>query len=206
MSAQCCCAPSEAKTQAFRRALWIALAVNLAMFLVEIVGGVAAGSLALLADALDFLGDSANYAISLLVLGLLPVWHARAAMIKGVSMAAFGVFVLSLALWRVWNGTTPEPITMGAVGAMALVANVLVAWLLYAFREGNANMRSVWLCSRNDALGNIAVMVAALGVFGTGSHLPDVLVALVMASLALTASVQVIAQARRELHEIAASA
>lgn len=199
MSAHCCAPQAAAKTQAFRRALWIALAVNASMFVLEIVAGVSAGSLALLADALDFFGDSANYAISLLVLGMLPVWHARAAMLKGLSMGVFGCFVLGAALWRVWQGTAPEPITMGVVGVLALLANVAVAWLLYAFREGNANMRSVWLCSRNDALGNLAVVAAAVGVFGTGSHWPDVAVAAVMASLALTASVQVVVQARAEL-------
>ena len=126
-------------------------------------------------------------------------WRARAAFIKGQTMGAFGVFVLGRAAWSAAAGTVPEPMTMGAIGALALLANVSVAVMLYAWREGDANMRSVWLCSRNDAIGNLAVMVAALSVFGTGSGWPDLVVAAVMGVLALTAARSVIQQARAEL-------
>jgi Co/Zn/Cd efflux system component len=147
----------------------------------------------------DFFGDAANYGISLLVLGMALHWRARAALFKGLSMAVFGVFVLGRAAWSLSAGTLPEAITMGTVGSLALVANVAVALMLYAWRDGDANMRSVWLCSRNDAIGNVAVMAAALGVFGTGSAWPDLAVAVVMGGLALNAAWSVIGQARAEL-------
>ncbi|MDT7838491.1 cation transporter [Aquabacterium sp. OR-4] len=194
-----CQAPPAARNPRYRRVLWLALWINLAMFAVELAGGLRAGSVSLLADAIDFLGDAANYGVSLLVLGMALQWRARAALFKGLCMGGFGMFVLGRALWAALNGDTPEPITMGAIGSLALVANVAVAWMLYAWREGDANMRSVWLCSRNDAIGNLAVMGAALGVFGTGRAWPDLLVALVMAGLALSASRAVLRQAVGEL-------
>jgi Co/Zn/Cd efflux system component len=179
--------------------LWVALFVNALMFAVELTGGLHAGSVSLLADAVDFFGDAANYAVSLLVLGMALQWRARAALLKGLSMGAFGVFVLARAAWSARTGTLPEPVTMGAIGALALVANVVVAVMLYAWRDGDANMRSVWLCSRNDALGNLAVMAAALGVFGTASAWPDLAVAVVMGALALSAARSVVGQALAEL-------
>jgi Co/Zn/Cd efflux system component len=127
------------------------------------------------------------------------VWRSRAALVKGVSMFAYGLFVLAKAAWVLRTGSVPEPLTMGLVGGLALLVNAGVAVMLYTFRTGDANMRSVWLCSRNDALSNLAVMLAALGVFGTGSAWPDLGVAAVMAALALSAGVSVIRQARREL-------
>ena len=190
-------------TPRYRRVLWIALVVNAAMFVVEVVGGLRADSVSLLADAVDFFGDAANYGVSLWVLGMAVAARARAALLKGVAMALFGVAVLARAVWSGVTGVVPEPATMGAIGALALAANVGVAALLYAWREGDANMRSVWLCSRNDAIGNLAVMAAALGVFGTGRAWPDLAVAALMAALALTASRAVIAQARAELRAAA---
>jgi Co/Zn/Cd efflux system component len=201
MSSKCCdtgCA-TPVVSPGFRKALWAALAINLAMFVVELVSGLRSGSVSLLADAIDFAGDAANYGITLTVLSMGLVWRSRAALVKGVSMLAFGVFVLARAGWSIYVGVVPEPLTMGIIGALALVANVIVALMLYAFREGDSNMRSVWLCSRNDALGNIAVMVAAAGVFGTGSGWPDFIVALIMAGLALSAGYSVVRQARQEL-------
>ena len=183
----------------WRKALWIALAVNASMFFVELIAGLQANSVSLLADAVDFAGDAANYAISLAVLSMALVWRSRAAWIKGVTMFAYGVFVLARAGWMLHAGSVPEPLTMGVVGAIALLANAGVAVLLYAFRTGDANMRSVWLCSRNDALSNVAVMLAAFGVFGTGSAWPDLAVAGVMAALAISAGVSVVRQARGEL-------
>jgi cation diffusion facilitator family transporter len=183
----------------YRRALWIALAVNAAMALVEIGAGLAAGSVSLLADAVDFFGDAANYALSLAVLAMALHWRSRVALLKGWTMAGFGVFVLGRAAWSLATGQVPEPVTMGVVGTLALLANLGVALLLYAYRDGDANMRSVWLCTRNDAIGNLAVLAAAAGVFGTGRGWPDLLVAVVMATLALTAARSVLRQARHEL-------
>jgi Co/Zn/Cd efflux system component len=197
-----CCATPRADTQVtrkYRRALWIALAVNVTLFAVEIIASWRSGSVSLLADAVDFFGDAANYAISLLVFSLAPVWRSRTAMLKGVSMGAFGVFIVGQIVWAAANETVPEAGVMGVVGFVALLANVGVAVLLYAFREGDADMRAVWLCSRNDALGNLAVLLAALGVFGTRTGYPDLLVAAVMAILALLSARTVITHARREL-------
>jgi Co/Zn/Cd efflux system component len=175
--------------------------VNVVFFLIEIGSGLASGSVSLLADAVDFAGDSANYALSLVVLSMAPVWRTRVALLKAAAMGSFGMAVLARALWLVWNGTPPQAMTMGVVGLLALLANLGVAWLLFSFRNGDANLRSVWLCSRNDALGNLAVVVAALGVLGTGSAWPDLAVATIMAGLAITASVAVLKQARQELRQ-----
>lgn len=204
MSASCSdhCDTGESIPPAYRRALWVALWVNASMFAVELAAGWSANSVALLADAVDFFGDAANYAISLAVLAAAPVWRSRVALLKGLSMAAFGVFVLVKAGIGVAVGSAPEPATMGAVALLALTANVGVAWLLFRFREGDANMQSVWLCSRNDAIGNVAVLLAALGVFGTGAAWPDLLVAGIMASLALSGAFAVIRRARAELRAI----
>ena len=185
----------------YRRILWIALVANAIMFVVEMAAGWQAGSLSLLADAVDFAGDALNYAVSLAVLASALAWRARAALLKAFSMMGFGLYVLGAALWSVWHGEVPQAATMGAVALLALMVNVAVAWMLYAFREGDANMRSVWLCSRNDAIGNLAVFMAALGVLGTGSAWPDLLVASLMAALALHSGWAVLQQARGELNE-----
>jgi Co/Zn/Cd efflux system component len=139
--------------------------------------------------------------VSLAVLASALAWRARAAMLKAMSMMGFGLYVLGAALWSVWNGGVPLATTMGTIALLALMANITVAWMLYAFREGDANMRSVWLCSRNDAIGNLAVFIAALGVFGTGSAWPDLAVASLMAALALHGGWLVLRQARSELGE-----
>ncbi|MEZ5729116.1 MAG: cation transporter [Burkholderiaceae bacterium] len=199
------CAAEAADSPAYRRVLWVALVLNAAMFFVEMAGGLRAGSVSLLADSVDFFGDAANYGVSLFVLGMAAIARARAALLKGLSMAAFGVFVIARALWNLNAGTVPEPVTMGSIGFLAMLVNVGVAVMLYAWREGDANMRSVWLCSRNDAISNVAVMLAALGVFGTGSSWPDLLVASVMAVLALTSARHVIAGARREMRDAMAT-
>jgi Co/Zn/Cd efflux system component len=186
--------------------LWIALIINAVMFAIEVVAGVAAESVSLQADALDFLGDAANYGLSLSVLSLGLVWRARAALVKGISMGLFGLWVIGAAVMNVLGDALPDAPTMGVIGLLALAANVGVAVMLYRYREGDANMRSVWLCTRNDAIGNLAVIVAAIGVLGTGTLWPDIAVAAVMASLALSASVETISTARRELNGEAARA
>ena len=169
MSASCCSAPTpdpHKSNPAYIRVLWVVLAINAAMFLVEIAAGMVAGSASLQADALDFLGDAGNYVISLAVVSMALRYRALAALAKGLTMGAFGFWVIGTVVWHAAMGTVPEPVTMGVIGGLALVANAACAGLLYAYREGDANMRSVWICSRNDVLGNLAVLAAALGVFG----------------------------------------
>ncbi len=183
----------------FRRILWTALLLNAAMFGVELAAGLRADSTALLADAVDFMGDAANYALSLFVLALAPVWRSRTALAKGVTMGLYGVFILGAVLWNASRGIVPEAATMGMTGLLALAVNVLVAVLLFAYRQGDANMRAVWLCSRNDAIGNIAVMLAALGVSASGGGWPDTLVALAMGILGLAAARELIRLAWREM-------
>ena len=190
-----------ATTTRLRRILVIVLVVNAIMFGVEMTAGLAAKSVSLLADAIDFLGDAATYAITLAVMGLSLRWRTGAAVLKGVSMGLFGIFVLGAATWHAVNGTLPGAHIMGSVGFAALVANVFCALLLIRFREGDANMRSVWLCSRNDAISNVAVMIAAAGVFATDTGWPDAIVAVIMASLALSSSWQVLRQALGEWRE-----
>ena len=193
--------PDPNNSPGWRRALWIALGVNGAMFVAEMIAGVAGGSKALQADALDFLGDAANYAISLGVAGMALAWRARAALLKGATLAALGIYVLAATLWAVWHGRMPEAELMGVVGIAALIANAGVAIMLYRFRSGDANMRSVWICSRNDAIGNVAVVLAAAGVFGTGTAWPDLIVASIMAILGISGGLQIIRQARAELSD-----
>jgi Co/Zn/Cd efflux system component len=199
MSASCCSPQPPSADPRFRRALWIALAVNAFMFFAEVAASWSSGSVSLLADAVDFFGDAANYGLSLAVLSMAMHVRSKAAIVKAACMAAFGVFVLARAAWAVQAGTPPEPITMGTVAAAALAANVGVALLLYRHRSGDANMRSVWICSRNDAIGNVAVGLAALGVFGTGTAWPDLLVAVLMATLAISGAASVLRHARIEL-------
>lgn len=191
---------SENDSPAWRRALWLALAINAGMFALEVTAGVLGGSKSLQADALDFLGDAANYAVSLGVTGMMLAWRARAAMLKAVTILIFGVYILASTGWAaLYGGGVPRAEVMGIVGAAALIANLGVAAMLFRFRGGDANMRSVWLCSRNDAISNVAVIAAAGGVFGTGSAWPDLFVAALMAGLALWAGMQILRQAHGEL-------
>jgi Co/Zn/Cd efflux system component len=183
----------------WRRMLWIALIINAGMFLAEMAAGLAAGSSSLQADALDFFGDAANYAISLGVAGMALAWRARAAIVKGGTLIAFALWVLGSTGWHVFHATLPQAQVMSVVGVAALVANGGVALTLYHFRSGDANMRSVWTCSRNDAIGNPAVLLAAMGVFGTATGWPDVFVAAMMGGLGLWGGWQIVSQARGEL-------
>jgi Co/Zn/Cd efflux system component len=205
MSAACCCPPPAPQDDAtgsppgYRRILWVALAINLAMFGVEVAAGLGAQSVSLLADSLDFLGDAANYGVSLFVLGMALRWRARASLIKGATMAAFGLWVIFVTARHAIAGTVPDAPVMGVVGVVALAANATVAALLYRFRKGDSNMASVWICSRNDAIGNVAVLAAALGVFGAGAGWPDFVVGAVMAALALQGAWQILRQAMAEL-------
>ncbi|MBA2960809.1 MULTISPECIES: cation transporter [Ramlibacter] len=202
MSSSCCSNSScSAPTvdPRYRKALWVALGLNALMFIVELGASWSSGSVSLMADSIDFFGDAANYGLSLFVLGMASTVRSQAALFKATCMGAFGIFVLARTLWSLQAGTAPEPATMGMVGFAALAVNAGVALMLYRFRTGDANMRSVWICSRNDALGNVAVLLAAWGVFGTGSAWPDLLVAAVMGGLALTGAWTVLHHARAEL-------
>lgn len=183
----------------FRIILWIALLSNLAMFFVEIIASWQSDSMALQADALDFFGDAVNYGISLFVLSMALQRRAYAAMFKGITMGAFGLWVVFSAVERAVGGSTPDPYTMGGIALLALMVNVGVAVILYTYRTGDSNMRSIWLCSRNDAIGNVAVMLAATGVFAMGSRWPDLAVAILIACLSLSAAVQILRQAFSEL-------
>src|SRR5689334_8788286 len=211
MADDCCCAPPPLNLDphrgnvGYRRVLWLVLAINGVMFLVEIGAGVAAGSASLQADALDFLGDTGNYVIGLVVVGMALRYRAMAALAKGLTMGAFGLWVIGTVVWHAVMGTVPEPITMGVIGMVALIANAVCAALLYAYREGDANMQSVWICSRNDVLGNLAVLLAALGVFGTGTGWPDLIVATIMATLAVQGAWIVMQRSRDELRSSASS-
>jgi Co/Zn/Cd efflux system component len=173
------------------------------MFAMEIAAGLAAGSASLQADALDFFGDAANYAISLLVVGMALRYRAIAALAKAGSMGAFGLWVIGVITWHALHGTLPHALTIGVVGFAALLANAASFALLWVYRSGDSNMRSAWICTRNDVLGNLAVLLAALGVFGTGNGWPDLIVAAIMAGLALQGAGAVLRHALAELHQSA---
>ena len=171
------------------------------MFLVEVGAGLAAGSASLQADALDFLGDAANYAISLFVVGMSLRYRASAALAKGATMGVLGLWVIGSVIWHAWHGTLTSAFTMGAVGFAALAANAASFGLLWRHRHGDANMRSAWICTRNDVLGNFAVLLAAAGVFGTGTGWPDLIVAAIMGALAIQGAAAVIRHSLAELRE-----
>jgi len=195
-----CRGPTEAPKIAHqRRVLGVVLAINLIMFAVEIGAGWHASSLALQADALDFLGDSLNYAVALFVLGRSLTWRAGTAFAKGAVMFGFGVFLAGASVYHGLVGSAPEAPVMGVIGALALVANLACALMLFGFRGEDANLRAVWLCSRNDAIGNLAVLAAAAGVALSGTAWPDLAVGLAMAALAVWAGLSVMRQARDEL-------
>jgi Co/Zn/Cd efflux system component len=203
MGANCCGhhGDFEGLSADYRRRLWLVIAINAAMFVVEMGAGALAGSQALQADALDFLGDAVTYGISLAVIGASIRVRARAAMLKGVSLAAMALWVLGSTAYSVLVLGIPRAEVMGAIGILALVANAASVLVLLRYKDGDANVRSVWLCSRNDAIGNVAVMAAALGVWGTATKWPDLLVAAIMASLFLTSSIQILRQSFREVRE-----
>jgi Co/Zn/Cd efflux system component len=183
----------------YKRRLWLVIAINAAMFATEMIAGAVAGSLAMWADALDFLADAATYGLSLAVIGMAVTLRARVALLKGASLSLMGMWVLGATLWQVFVTGVPRAEIMGAIGFLALVANIASVLILVRYKDGDANVRSVWLCSRNDAIGNVAVMLAALGVWGTATKWPDLIVAGFMATLFLTSSVQIVRQALAEL-------
>jgi Co/Zn/Cd efflux system component len=190
-------------SRGYRRALIAAIAINAAMAVIEITAGASAQSQALLADALDFVADSATYGLSLWMIGKHDAWRARAALFKGASLGLMAALILGTTLWRAVSGAAPEGQTMSLIGLLALAANVTAALLLMRWRDGDANIRSVWLCSRNDAIGNVAVMAAGLLVLATGTPWPDLIVALLLAGLFLRSALSISAQARGELRALA---
>lgn len=208
MGAACCGGEArfDGVSTAYRCVLWAVITINATMFAVEMTAGIAARSQALKADALDFLGDSATYAISLAVIGMSLRVRATAALVKGISLSLMGLWVLGSTLYRVVVTGVPEAEVMGVVGFLALAANMASVVLLMKWKDGDANVRSVWLCSRNDAIGNVAVLLAAGGVWASGTGWPDLAVAGLMASLFLWSSTQIIAQAREERRTAAAAA
>jgi Co/Zn/Cd efflux system component len=175
------------------------IAINAAMFLVEMGAGAIAGSQALQADALDFLGDAVTYGISLAVIGASIGVRARAALLKGLSLTVMGLWVFGATAYHVFVLGIPRAEVMGVIGVLALAANAASVLILLRYKDGDANVRSVWLCSRNDAIGNVAVMIAALGVWGTATRWPDLIVAGIMAGLFLYSSAQIVRQAMAEL-------
>lgn len=189
----------HSKDCVYRYALYIVLGINLAMFFTEVTFSFLSGSVALLADAMDFLGDSANYIISLFVLSRSIKIRAKASLIKGVSMLMFGIYVIFKAVENAAQGVVPDYNIMSIIGLTALFANLSAVYVLFKFREGDSNMRSVWLCSRNDAIGNIAVVLAAIAVYFFKSAWPDLLVASLMAFLAITSALEIIKKAKLEL-------
>jgi len=183
----------------YRKILLIILLINAVMFVVELISGAYSGSQSLLADAIDFFGDAANYGISLYVLNKSIESRAKASMIKGTTMALFGIWILGSTFYKAFSETLPQAEIMGIVGFLALIANVICAILLYKYRSGDSNRESVWICSRNDAIGNIAVMIAALGVFASETKWPDLIVAFIMAGLAISGANKIIKKARNEM-------
>ncbi len=189
----------EGASETYKKILWIIVAINGLMFCVEIVAGFLADSTALKADALDFLGDTATYGITLLVIGKSLEVRAKAALFKGLSLGAMAIFVLGFTIYRVIVVGEPEPVTMGAIGSLAFTANMVSVLLLLKYREGDSNIQSVWLCSRNDAIGNLAVIAAGVGVFATQTIWPDIMVAFIIAGLFMHSSIKITLQAKKEL-------
>jgi Co/Zn/Cd efflux system component len=201
ITVSCCdhdCQPAETGGR-YRRILWVALGLNAAMFLIEIVASVIAGSLSLRADALDFLGDAANYAVALAVVGLALHWRALAALLKGSVMGMFGLWVAGSTIYSAVTAAVPKAEVMGAIGLLALAVNLGVAGLLYRYRGADSQALSVWLCTRNDCIANIAVMLAGAGVWASTSAWPDIAVAAIIACLGLLSAVRIIRQALREM-------
>jgi len=204
MSGSCGCGPDQnfdGSSPAYKRVLMVIIAINFGMFFVEFFGGLASGSMALLADSLDFLGDSATYTISLIVIGMPLAVRAKAGLFKGLSLFAIAAWVLGSTFYRVFVEGVPEALTMGAIGVAAFAANVISAALLLKYKDGDSNVRSVWLCSRNDAIGNLAVIVAASGIAATDAAWPDLLVAGIMGSLFIHSATRIVQQSWAELSE-----
>lgn len=192
----------ELKVSKFRNVLWIVFVINFVMFIVEFSTAFYANSVSLQADALDFLADTMTYGVTLMVLGSSLRMRASVAMLKGISMGVLGIWIFARTFTNASEAIVPLASVMGTVGIVALLANAVSALMLYKFRSGDSNMRSIWLCSRNDAIGNVAIIIAASGVFAMNSGWPDFIVAILMATLSTLASFQIIRQASSELKTV----
>lgn len=203
MGADCCGSnvKFDGLSADYKRRLWLVIAINASMFVVEMAAGALAGSNALQADALDFLGDTATYGISLAVIGATLRTRAWAAVGKALSLSVMALWVLGSTAYHVLVIGVPRAEIMGAIGILALGANVASVLALMKYKDGDANVRSVWLCSRNDAIGNVAVMLAALAVWGTATKWPDLIVAAMMAGLFLYSSLRILQQSVHEMRE-----
>ena len=185
----------------YRKILWVILALNAGMFFIEVIASFYSGSVSLLADAVDFFADAFNYAISLYVLDKALATRAKASLIKGGSMGLFGLLVIGNSIYQAVTEAVPQAEVMGAIGLLALLVNFSSAWMLYRFRKGDSNRESVWLCSRNDTIGNVLVMLAAIAVAFTQSHWPDIIVAFVMATIFLRSAWRIYRAALNELKQ-----
>ena len=191
----------EGMSKTYKNILWIIIFLNGGMFLVESIYSFIADSTALKAEALDFLGDTVTYVATLLVISKPLKTRAMVALLKGISLGVMAFVVLSFTLYRVFVIGSPEALTIGIIGFMALCANMISVLLLMKYRDGDSNISSVWLCSRNDAIGNIAVILAGTGVFATGTVWPDIVVAFIIAGLFMHSSVKITSQALNEIKE-----
>jgi cation diffusion facilitator family transporter len=199
MSKHICTPASKPDDPSYKKVLLTAFIINIAMFVIELVMGISAGSVALQADALDFFGDACNYAISLYLIGKTVSMRAKGSLLKAASMILFGIWVLGQAIYRFATVSKPEAEIITGVGGIALVANLFCFYLLSKFSNSDSNRLSAWLCTRNDAIGNVAVIFAGIGVYFTASNWPDLIVGTAMALLALYSAVHIIKQARDEL-------
>ena len=199
MTNNCCDSNDQGWDCKYRLILWVVLLINLTMFMIEAISGLSSGSQSLLADSLDFFSDTANYAISIYVLSKTILIRAKASLIKGYSMGLLGIWVLSSTIYKAFFASIPKAEVIGIIGAIALAANVFSAFLLYKYRKGDSNRASVWICSRNDAIANVAVIFAGIGVWITNTKWPDLAVAFIIVALALSGSFRIIKQAKKEL-------
>jgi Co/Zn/Cd efflux system component len=199
MTNNCCDSNDHGWDCKYRLILWVVLLINLTMFMIEAISGLSSGSQSLLADSLDFFSDTANYAISIYVLSKTILIRAKASLIKGYSMGLLGIWVLSSTIYKAFFASIPKAEVIGIIGAIALAANVFSAFLLYKYRKGDSNRASVWICSRNDAIANVAVIFAGIGVWITNTKWPDLAVAFIIVALALSGSFRIIKQAKKEL-------
>lgn len=201
MSGCCEQEPFDGVSGSYKKALIAVIVINAVMFFVEMTAGFRSGSQALKADALDFAADAATYTLSFMVIGMSLKTRARAALVKGASLAVMAMVVLIMTFLQVLDQSPPQAETMGLIGFAALIANLLSVFILLKWRDGDSNVRSVWLCSRNDAIGNVGVITAGILVALTGTSWPDLLMAIGLASLFLRSSYLIITQARQELNE-----
>lgn len=208
MSAHCerdCEDKATLSNHIYRKVLWVCLVANAVMFIAQMVASYAAHSVSLLANSADFFSDAANYGISLYVLNLSLRQKAKASLFKGISLGIVGLWVAFEALHHAMQPELPKPLLMMVISIVALAVNIGCAMLLYKYRGGDSNRESVWICSRNDAIGNVAVMIAAVGVFASSTIWPDIIVAAILGWLAISGAWKIINSSKRELKQVDSS-